>query len=148
MALKVLNKSEKDFSDEFLMLMAAAGYMIYGAQIIMQKAKRECDLECLKDCFFQARKKYVDNAADGFAKMVKNLNVFDDWFDAIQRGRLDYLSYVHQYGNDMAKLALLFVSRCDHDSDSRDNIYKAIRELPADDEANWEQVIEYFNKKF
>lgn len=148
MALKVLNKEQKDFSDEFLMLMAAAGYMIYGAQLIMEKAKRECDLEGLKDSFFQVRKKYVDNAAEGFDKMVKNLAVFDEWFDAIQRGRLDYLSYVHQYGNDIAKLVLLFISRCDHDSESRNNIYKAIRELPADDCADWEEVVEYFNKKF
>lgn len=54
--LKLLNKEHNEFSDEFLMLMAIVAYCIYGAELVMYKAARTCDLGGLRDCFFQREK--------------------------------------------------------------------------------------------
>lgn len=149
MALKVLNAAENEFSDEFLMLMAAVGYCVYGAELIMNKCARDCKLENLKECFFQEKKRYVNEAAKAFDRLAANLSAgFDGWFDKIQRGRADYLAYTHQYANDLVKLIILYMSRIENDPEVRYDIFKAIRQFPADDAADWEAVLEYFNKKF
>lgn len=146
--LKLLNADKKDFSDEFLILMAIVAYCIYGAQIITNKAARICDLHNLKDCFFQEKKKYVNNCAEAFDTLQANLAVFDPWFDKIQRGRKEYLSFVHQNANDLVKLMLLYFSRTENHPERRDDIFKAIRSFEIDDNADYESIIEYFNKKF
>lgn len=146
--LKVLNTEEKDFSDEFLVLMAIVGYCIYGAQLVINKAARTCDLHGLKDCFFQEKKQYVKNCAEAFDTLVKNLNVFDGWFDKVQRGRKDYLSYIHQNANDLVKLLLLYYSRTENHPEKRDVICGLIRSCEIDDAADYDAIMEYFDKKF
>ena len=148
MALKLLNTEHNDFSDEFLVLLAAVGYCIYGAQLIVNKAARECDLHNLKDCFFQEKKKYVGNCADAFDKLVSNLNVFDSWFDKVQKGRADYLKYVHQNANDLVKLLLLYYSRTENHPERRELICDAIRGFEIDDAADYDSILAYFDKKF
>lgn len=147
--MKVLNPEQKDFSDEFLMLMAAVGYCVYGAQLIVNKCGRDCDLEGLRNSFFQEKKHCVNEAAKAFNRLAVNLNVgFDEWFDKIQKGRADYLTFMHQYANDIVQLIVLYMSRIENNPERRYDVFKAIRQIPADDAADWEAVLEYFNKKF
>lgn len=102
MALKVLNKEQNEFSDEFLMLMAIVAYSLYAAEMVMYKASRSCDLEGLKQSFFQKDKQKVSNAVRNFKALLTNLEVFDPWFDKIQRGRLDYCNFVQQNASDLS----------------------------------------------
>lgn len=148
MALKILDTTEKDFSDEFLVLMAIVGYCIYGAQLVINKAARTCDLHGLKECVFQEKKKYVNNCADAFDALVSNLKVFDDWFDMVQRGRKDYLPYIHQNANDLVKLLLLYYSRTENHPEMRERICGVIRSFEMDDSADYDSIMEYFNKTF
>lgn len=146
--LKLLNKEHKDFSDEFLVLMAIVAYCVYAAQLVINKAARTCDLHNLKDCFFQEKKKYVNNCAEAFDRLATNLEVFDTWFDKIQRGRVDYFSYVHQNANDLVKLLLLYYSRTENHPERRERIFDAIKSFEIDDQADYDAIMEYFDKTF
>ncbi len=148
MALKILDPEHKDFSDEFLVIMATVGYCIYGAQLLVNKAARECDLHGLRDSFFQEKRMYVKNCADAFDKLVSNLNVFDSWFDKVQQGRVDYLKFIHQNANDLVKLLLLYYSRTENHPERREQICDAIRSFEIDDAADYDALMAYFNKKF
>lgn len=145
--LKLLNKEQNEFSDEFLMLMAIVAYCIYGAELVMYKAARTCDLEGLRDCFFQKNKARVTAAADNFRKLLVNLEAFDGWFDKIQRGRVDYCNFVQKCSADVVTLLILYFSRTENHPERRADIFKAIRQLPVDDSADWEEVLKYFNIK-
>lgn len=149
-APEVMSEDLRDFSDEFLMMMAAAGYMVFGAQLIINTCARECDIHDLKDSFFQKKKMYIKKACDGFDAMAKALSAgFDDWFDTVWKEDANKFRFVHSNSNDMAKLALLFLSRADNMKAKRDACFSAIRELPVDQDcdADWGKVINYFNMK-
>ena len=145
--LKLLNKEQNEFSDEFLMLMAIVAYCIYGAELVMYKAARTCDLGGLRDCFFQREKQRVTAAADNFKKLLANLEAFDSWFDKIQRGRLDYCNFVQKCSSDVVTLLILYFSRTENHPEHRTDIFKAIRQMPVDDNADWEEILSYFNIK-
>ena len=61
-----------DFSNEKLLEMAVAGWMIYAAQLIIERNARECDKNGLRASFFQERKKYINRAVEGFEQMRKH----------------------------------------------------------------------------
>lgn len=147
MALKVLNKEEKEFSDEFLMLMAIVAYSLYAAEMVMYKAARTCDIERLKDSFFQKKKQRVGQAAKHFRMLLANLEAFDPWFDKIQRGRLDYCNFVQQNASDLVTLMILYYSRTENHPERRQDIFKAIRQMPVDDSADYEAILDYFHIK-
>lgn len=147
MALKVLNKEQNEFSDEFLMLMAIVAYSLYAAEMVMYKASRSCDLEGLKQSFFQKDKQKVSNAVRNFKALLTNLEVFDPWFDKIQRGRLDYCNFVQQNASDLVTLMILYYSRTENHPERRQDIFKAIRQMPVDDSADYEAILDYFHIK-
>ena len=147
MALRVLNKEENEFSDEFLMLMAIVAYSLYAAEMVMYKASRSCDLEGLKQSFFQKDKQNVSNAVRNFKALLANLEVFDPWFDKIQRGRLDYCNFVQQNASDLVTLMILYYSRTENHRERRQDIFKAIRQMPVDDSADYEAILDYFHIK-
>lgn len=147
MALKVLNKEQNEFSDEFLMLMAIVAYSLYAAEMVMYKASRSCDLEGLKQSFFQKDKQKVSNAVRNFKALLANLEVFDPWFDKIQRGRLDYCNFVQQNASDLVTLMILYYSRTENHPERRQDIFKAIRQMPVDDSADYEAILDYFHIK-
>lgn len=147
MALKVLNKEQNEFSDEFLMLMAIVAYSLYAAEMVMYKASRSCDLEGLKQSFFQKDKQNVSNAVRNFKALLANLEVFDPWFDKIQRGRLDYCNFVQQNASDLVTLMILYYSRTENHPERRQEIFKAIRQMPVDDSADYEAILDYFHIK-
>ena len=146
--LNLLNTEENDFSEEFLVLMAIVGYCVYGAQLVINKAARTCDLHGLKDCFFQEKKVYVNNCADAFDKLSSNLKVFDSWFDKVNHDRADYMTYIHQNANDLVKLLLLYYSRTENHPEMRDRICGVIKSFEMDDAADYAALFEYFDKKF
>lgn len=146
--LKLLDETQKDFSDEFLTLMAIIGYCIYAAELVINKAARTCDLEGLRGSFFQEKKRMVSNCADAFKRLVTNLEAFDSWFDTVQRGRADYCKYIHQNATDLVTLLLLYYSRTENHPEMRDRIFGVIRSFEIDDNADYESLFEYFGRKF
>lgn len=139
-----------DFSNEKLLEMAVAGWMIYAAQLIIERNARECDQNGLRASFFQERKKYINRAVEGFEQMRKALSVgFDDWFEKVFHDKAEYCTYVHATANDFVKLGILFLSRTEDCLERRDEVLKAIREMPAvDNETDYEKVLEYYYRKF
>ena len=139
-----------DFSNEKLLEMAVAGWMIYAAQLIIERNARECDKNGLRASFFQERKKYINRAVEGFEQMQKALSVgFDDWFEKVFHDKAEYCTYVHATANDFVKLGILFLSRTEDCLERRDEVLKAIREMPAvDNETDYEKVLEYYYRKF
>lgn len=145
MALQLLDKEENDFSEEFLTLMAIVGYCVYGSQLIMNRAARTCDLHRLKDSFFQEKKQAINNCAKGMDTIRQNLAVFDEWFDKVQRGRVDYFNYIHKNANDLVKLLLLYYSRVENHPERRDRIFSIIESIDMDDTADYTALFDYFN---
>lgn len=139
-----------DFTNEKLLEMAVAGWMIYGAQLIIERNARECDKKGIRASFFQDRKKYINRAVEGFEQMRKALSVgFDDWFEKVFHDKAEYCTYVHATANDFVKLGILFLSRTEDCLERRDEVLKAIREMPAvDNETDYEKVLEYYYRKF
>lgn len=139
-----------DFTNEKLLEMAVAGWMIYAAQLIIERNARECDKKGIRASFFQDRKKYINRAVEGFEQMRKALSVgFDDWFEKVFHDKAEYCTYVHATANDFVKLGILFLSRTEDCLERRDEVLKAIREMPAvDNETDYEKVLEYYYRKF
>lgn len=139
-----------DFTNEKLLEMAVAGWMIYAAQLIIERNARECDKKGIRASFFQDRKKYINRAVEGFEQMQKALSVgFDDWFEKVFHDKAEYCTYVHATANDFVKLGILFLSRTEDCLERRDEVLKAIREMPAvDNETDYEKVLEYYYRKF
>lgn len=139
-----------DFTNEKLLEMAVAGWMIYAAQLIIERNARECDKKGIRASFFQEKKKYINRAVEGFEQMRKALSVgFDDWFEKVFHDKAEYCTYVHATANDFVKLGILFLSRTEDCLERRDEVLKAIREMPAvDNETDYEKVLEYYYRKF
>ena len=139
-----------DFTNEKLLEMAVAGWMIYAAQLIIERNARECDKKGIRASFFQDRKKYINRAVEGFEQMRKALSVgFDDWFEKVFHDKAEYCTYVHATANDFVKLGILFLSRTEDCLERRDEVLKVIREMPAvDNETDYEKVLEYYYRKF
>lgn len=147
--MKVLNENHKDFSNEFLAMMAAAGYAIYGAQLVIEGCARMCDLNGLKESFFQNKRRAIGEAAKAFDVMRKNLQIgFDDWFGTVYKDRLDYFNFVHQSANDIMRLILLYMSRTDDHPELREVIFNFIKMMQVEDTADWDDILHYFEKRF
>lgn len=147
--MNVLNKEGNEFSEEYLMMMAVAGYCIYGAQMIIYKCARQCDLKGLAGSFFQKKKQYINAAANNFTQLKTNLEAgFDEHFERMNHGRMDYANFIQQYGCDLMKLIFLYVSRTENHPERRADIFKAIEAMPVDDTADYRAIIDYFTKEF
>lgn len=75
------------------------------------------------------RRKFSQLMADMKAIKIREERIDEDVFEALAGEYRDY-EYWQQDYNEICRLMLLWIDRCDNDDDAKNSIFKALRELP------------------
>lgn len=123
--------------------MAAALYMVYGAQIIINRVTQILDLYRVSKTLFHKKKAQVNDAAAAMKRCVNLLDssfdgVFNDIWNKVPGEEAERFDSIEWFSHQVIRFMLVFLSRADGNMQKQENMLKALMNFKEDEKMNFD----------